>query len=176
MKKTKNSQKGFTLVELLLYMGIFSILLVFLMQLFTMILDVHLESQATSSVEQDGGYILSRFFYDIHNGTDINVLINPSATVTTCTWPTSSNCQLQVAGSPTITYTINSAGNLLINGTDQLNSTNTRIASITFTKLVNTGVTSPKPSVQIIFVITSKALRMRVNPQIKTFQTTIGVR
>ena len=47
-------QKGFSLVELLLYMGLFSILLASLMQLFGAIIAVRLESEATSAVLQDG--------------------------------------------------------------------------------------------------------------------------
>src|SRR5260221_10945575 len=64
-------QRGFTLMELLLYMGIFSVLLVVLMQLFTSILSLHAESQATSSVDQDGNFALMRLAYDIHRSSSI---------------------------------------------------------------------------------------------------------
>lgn len=177
--KFKNSQKGFTIVELLLYMGIFSILLVVLMQLFTSILDVSLESKATSSVEQDGSYILSRLSYDIHNGTALTVSAVPPTAVTTCTWPTSTACQLQITGTPTNTYTVNNSGNLLINTTDQLNSSSTKVTQIVYTKLVNTASAdnlNPKPSVRIAVTIQSKTIRRGGILQTKIFQTTIGVR
>lgn len=177
-KNIKNSQKGFTMIELLLYMGIFSILLVVLMQLFTAILDVHLGSQATSSVDQDGNYILARLSYDIRNGSDITVSIPPTI-VSTCKWPDNPTCQLQITGTPTNTYTINSAGSILINSTDPLNSVNTKITKITFTKLLNSVSAydlNPKPSVQIMLTIQSNTLRRGGVIQTKDFQTTIGVR
>lgn len=179
-KQFFKAQKGFTLIELLLYMGIFSILLVVLMQLFTSILNVSLESKATSSVEQDGSYILSRLSYDIHNGTALTVSAVPPTAVTTCTWPTSTACQLQITGTPTNTYTVNNSGNLLINTTDQLNSDSTKVTQIVYTKLVNTASAvdnpNPKPSVRIAVTVQSKTIRRGGILQTKIFQTTIGVR
>src|SRR5579859_4809889 len=63
-KKLKN-QKGVTLIELIIYMGIFSTLLMVLVQLFGSIVNVSLESQSNSSVSQDSRFILSRMSYDI---------------------------------------------------------------------------------------------------------------
>src|SRR3989338_7347848 len=48
------SQKGVSMVELVLYMAILSVLLTILTSVFVSALDVQSESQATSSVEQDG--------------------------------------------------------------------------------------------------------------------------
>src|SRR5690242_20616871 len=62
---------GFTLIELLIYMGIFSILLLILTKMFTAIIDVHLESQATSSVSQDGNYIMTRLSSDIRKAKTV---------------------------------------------------------------------------------------------------------
>jgi prepilin-type N-terminal cleavage/methylation domain-containing protein len=160
MKKIINSHKGFTMVELLLYMGIFSILLVVLMQLFTSILDVHLESQATSSVDQDGNYILARLTYDIHNASAIT---SPALGVSSST--------LQLTGGPT--YSLNT-GKLLLNNADPLNSINTTIPSITFKTLGNGGAGN-KSTVQIIMTVQSKTIR-RGGVNQKIFQTTIGVR
>src|SRR4030043_150732 len=65
-------QKGFTLVEILLYMGLLAILLVVLTEILVSILAVKTESEATSSVEQDSRFILSRMAYDISCATEIN--------------------------------------------------------------------------------------------------------
>jgi len=64
-KFIKKTQRGLTLVEMLLYMAVFSILLTVLLQIFFSALDVQLESKATSGVDQDGTYIMARLTYDI---------------------------------------------------------------------------------------------------------------
>lgn len=165
------TQKGFTLVELLLYMGIFSILLVILLQLFSAILSTHAESQATSAVDQNGSFILSRLAYDIHYASDI---VSPTLGVS-CNWPTTPTCQLVLSNG---TYKITSLGNLTLtaNGkTDSLNSFNTEIINMTFTTLGNTNPGS-KPSVQIQFTLQSKIKRDAGVLQAKMFQTTVATR
>lgn len=161
-------QSGFTMLELLLYMGIFSILLIVLMQLFGSILATHIESQATSSVDQDGNFILARLAYDIHNSSSISG--------SNCTWSVGSAtpCQLILSNN---WYTA-SLGNLSLteNGyTDVVNSVNTTIKSITFTTLSNTAVGS-KPSVQIVTILQSKTQRQGGRLQEQTFQTTVATR
>src|SRR4030042_5852170 len=64
-------QKGFTLVEILLYMGLLAILLVVLTEILVSILAVKIEFEATSSVEQDSRFLLSRLFYDINRASAI---------------------------------------------------------------------------------------------------------
>lgn len=177
MKKqeTKNKKQklesGFTIVELLLYMGIFSILLVVLLQLFTTILSSHSESQATSSVDQDGSYILARLSYDIHNASSITSGSN-------CTWPTTSTCKLTLSSG--VSYQVTPAGNLTIKGAvDPLNSAETKITLITFTTLVNPVTVldpSPKPSVQISFTLKSKTERPGGALNSQTFTTTVQTR
>src|SRR6266568_6925831 len=71
----KNS-RGSTLIEMLLYMGIFAILLVVLTQIFSAIIDVQLESESTSVVSQDAKFLLARLNYDIQQSQ--NVLIPSS--------------------------------------------------------------------------------------------------
>jgi len=164
-------EQGFTLVEILLYMGIFSILLVVLLQLFSAILSAHAESQATSSVDQDGNFILSRLTYDIHNASSIT---SPSIGAY-CNWPTTPTCQLVLNNG---IYGITSLGNLTLtaNGkTDFLNSLNTKIVSITFSTFGNAALGS-KPSVKIQFNLQSKIIRDAGVLQTETFQTTITTR
>ena len=61
----KQNKKGFTMVELLLYMSLLTILLIVLTTLFVQILDVRLESEADSSTSSEGQFIMSRLAYDI---------------------------------------------------------------------------------------------------------------
>ena len=173
------NNKGFTIVELLLYMGIFSMLLVVLLQLFSTILSSHAESQATSSVDQDGAYILARLTYDIHNATGIT---SPTPLGTSCTaTPASTTCHLSMGGTVS-QYSLDSSGNLnmTIGGTNfPLNSVETSIDSITFTALGNPSsgtLPNPKPSVQISFTLKSKTIRTGGVQQLQSFTTTVGTR
>lgn len=164
------SEKGFTLVELLLYMGIFSILLVVLLQIFTSILSVHAESQATSSVNQDGSYIMARLSSDIRRASAVVIP----------TLGASSN-SLHITGNAIDeTYALN-GGNLLLTDnststTDQLNSVDTT-ANINFTTLGNGSIVpNSKSTVRIVLTVTSKVVRVGSGLQTETFETTVGTR
>ena len=65
--------RGFTLIELLVYMGIFSILLVVLTEMLVSILNLQLDSTATSSVDQDNRFIQQRLTYDIQRAKSFTV-------------------------------------------------------------------------------------------------------
>lgn len=158
MKKVSG---GYTLIELLLFMGLMSFMLVFMTDILTTILDTRRESESTSAVEQDGNYLLNRFSYDIAQASSINT---PAAAG---------------ASSPTLDITINSISNVyglsnnnveLTNnsGTDVLNGFNTTVSGLNFTHIaLNT--------VQLVFTITSKTLRAN-GPEVRNYQTTIGIR
>lgn len=156
MKKTK----GFTIVELLIYMGLFAIILIPLMQLFGSVIDVRLESEATSSVAQDGLYVLTRLSNDLHQSS--NVLTPPLGN----TGPT-----LHITGSSDNTYQLNGA-NLELNGV-QLNSEGTSVSNLSFKTL---GQPGGKLQVQINFTLTSAVVRSGGNAQVKDFSTTAGTR
>lgn len=172
MRKIK-LQKGFTIVELLLYMGIFSILIVVMLQIFTMILSTHAESQATSNVDQDGSFILSRLTYDIHKASGITLpVVGTNCTATKL----NTSCILTVGGK---TYQMDGNGNLnlvVAGDLQHLNSVNTEIESITFATLGNSAVINFKPSVEIEFTLKSKILQAGGRADTKTFHTTIGTR
>lgn len=62
------NQPGFTLVELLIYIGLLLIFLTIVTRIFTAITDVQLESTAAGVVEEDSRYIYVRLSYDIGRG------------------------------------------------------------------------------------------------------------
>src|SRR6266550_3490019 len=164
--RNKNLQSGFTLIEQLIYMGLLSILLAVFLQIFTSILDVHLESQATSSITQDGNYILVRLAHDIRLAQKVT---SPSQGA-------SSNSSLQIIDGAT-NYTYQLTGNNLtisVNGAtpDNLNSVSTKVSSINFTNLGN-NASGLKNTVQI--AVTLKSVTQRINGKIQTetFQTTV---
>jgi type II secretory pathway pseudopilin PulG len=67
----KNLRAGFTIIELLIFMGLIMILIGIFTSIFLTALDVQLASQATSNVEQSGNFILSRLAYDIHRADSV---------------------------------------------------------------------------------------------------------
>lgn len=165
MKKILNLSKGFTIVELLIYMGLLSIFLLVLTDIFTSILEVRTESEAVSSVEQDGRFLLARFSYDINRASSI--------TTPLAVGDISNNLVMVIAG-VSYSYNLNS-GNLQITnnlGTDNLNSSESNITNLSFQKLGNTG---GKETIKMQFTVNSNTQRNK-GYENRTFQTTIGRR
>ena len=162
----RNSKKGFTLVELLIYMGLLSIILVVLSQIFGSVLDAQLESQATSSVHRDGRFILSKLTYDVHRA---NSIVLPASLGTSST-----SLQLDISGINT--YSLNNGNLELTSGleTNNLNSGDTTVSNLTFTRIGN-SVANAKNTVRITYTITSRIVRPK-GLETKDFQTTIGIR
>ena len=166
MIKRKKNNSGFTLIEFLIYIGLFSILLFVILQMFAAIFDVQLESEATSAVSDDGKYLLQRFTYDVNNATSIsepNFYGTPSGTL------------VLVINGENVIYSSGS-GNLIIEnetaGTlDQLNSFGSNISNLSFIRLDGSG----KDNVQINFTLTSETIKQG-GAVVKTFQTTAGLR
>ncbi len=159
--------KGFTIVEFLIYMGILVILLTALTSVFTSILDVSSESQASSAVERNGKYILAKLAYDIHQATGSGVLSPVLGS-------SSGSLKLSLGGI-TSTYSTNNSGNLQVTsnlGTDFLSSYDASVSGLTFTTLGNSG---GKNSVQISFTLTSLMQRISGN-ETANFSTTVGTR
>lgn len=162
MKKHNiKGQYGFTLVELLLYAGLFAILLVVLLQLFTSLISVQLESEATSSITQDGQYILAKLTHDISSSDAVILPVTPGAS--------SSAMTLTIASSSAV-YTL-SQGNLLL-GTEKLNSYATSVSNFSVTRLTNAN---NQDSLEVSFILTSINTLTSGN-KTETFQTTINRR
>jgi type II secretory pathway pseudopilin PulG len=161
MKKSK----GFTIVELLIYMALLSGFLIVITEIFASIMDVKLESDATSAVEQDGRYILTRLSYDIPQSTSIG---------TPTTLGSTASSLVMVVSGITYTYSIN-GNNLQLNnnlGSNNLNSTESKISNLSFQKIGNSG---GKETIKFSFTVTSAAVRPG-GAETRTFNTTIGRR
>lgn len=157
--------KGFTLVEIIMYMGILVFVLLILTQMLTAVLGVRLESEATSALSQDGRFILAKLTRDINRAESIALPATPSAESITL--------QLVVDGI-TNTYSISSGNLLLTNnlGSNNLNSYGTTISNLSFRRLGNIG---GKNTVTISFTMTSVTEREK-GPEVKNFQITAGQR
>lgn len=164
MKKNKY-QAAFTLIEMIVYMSLLSILLMVLTGIFASALEVQKETEATSSVEQDGRFLLSRLAFDIERADTLVIPVNLG--------DTSSTLQIKIGG---IDYAYSLAGgNLtLINnqGADMLNSFDTGISNLSLQRL---GNTTGKNTIRVSFTVTSKTARAG-GPEVKNYQTTIGLR
>jgi prepilin-type N-terminal cleavage/methylation domain-containing protein len=160
-------QRGFTLVELLIYIGMLSILFTVLTQIFGSILDAQLESEATSSVQQDGRFILSRLTYDTRRA---QAIVIPAALGSQST-----SLQLTISG---VNYTYGlSGGNLELTnnlGINAINSGETTVSGLNFTRIGN-SVVNAKNTIQIEYTVTSKVVRPK-GQETKDFKTTIGIR
>lgn len=158
-------KKGFTLVELLIFMAIYSVLIVMTTNILTSTIDIKLQSEATSSVQEDGNFILARLTHDMSQATDIvtPVLGTPSSTL-----------QLTING-VNHTYQLNTNNLQITNslGTDNLNSYSTRISNLNFTRLGNSG---GKNAVQVSFTLTSRTTNTNGSVESKNFLTTLGLR
>jgi len=158
-------KKGFTLVELLLYMGIFSILLMVFVQVFVSIIDVQLSGQETSSVNQDGRFLISRLLFDINRAQAITL---PSV------YASSSGTLQLTINSSSYTYSVsNGILNLAALGnTDVLTSIDTSISGFTVKRFSNT---KGKDSVQIIFTLTGNTTN-HTHTKSQVFETAGGLR
>ncbi len=165
--KTKKSKlnKGFTLVEFLIYMGIIAILIVVLTDILVAIFNTQLSSQSNSQVTQDGRYIYSRLTYDINRAQSISIPANLGSI--------SATLVASISGS-TYTYATSSGNLTLTNGGTSyiLNSPDTKVSGLSFLRVGNSG---GKHTFQINFTVTGKIpLNGRIDSE--TFQTTAGLR
>ena len=162
------SGAGFTLIELIIYMGLLVILLSVLTGIFLSSLDVQLESEANSAVEQDGSYILSRLTYDIHRAQSI---ATPAIGD-----PPAGSFGLVVNG-VNFTYSIDAGNNLVLQEglgpNNKLNGYDASISNLLVTRLGNTG--KIEDNLSISFTITSRT-RKNTGYEEKNFQTNLALR
>lgn len=161
------SKKGFTLIELLIYMGLFCMFVVVMSEIFVSAISTQLESEATSTTDQDGRFIFLHMDDALKNA---EAVIQPAGFG-------SPDTSLVITGQDGNTHTYSlQGGNLVrtVNGeTNQLNSMRSRITSITFEKIGNSGINNT--TVQIVATIES-TVSGKSGPDVRTFQFTVGTR
>lgn len=141
------------------------ILIGVLTTVFGQILDVQLESKATSSVDQNGRYLLARLTHDLQSA---------SAIVTPAT-PGQQSDTLQITvNSIDYIYSLDSSGNVLLTQnsiSNQLNSQSVTISALSFTRI---GNGDSNDTVRVGFTVTTKTRQAKGLEQ-KSFQTTLGL-
>src|SRR5688572_12402979 len=71
MKLRRGHHTGFTLVELLITMGLLSIFMLVITDIFAAVVDVRTESEATSAVSEDSRFLLARLSYDVQRASAV---------------------------------------------------------------------------------------------------------
>jgi type II secretory pathway pseudopilin PulG len=69
--RQKSGSAGFTLVEILVYMGLLTVFMFLLTSIFLSILETQAESVSTVTVEQESQYIMARMQYDLGRADEI---------------------------------------------------------------------------------------------------------
>ncbi len=167
MKNLLKHQLGFSLVELIIYMGLVVVLFVVLTSVFLTTLDVQLTSQTSSSVQQEGRYLLARLSFDIRRANSITTpagigILSPTLS-------------LVIAGVP-YTYSVNNGQlQLTINGTTTsvLNEFDTGVTAFSVQEIGNAG---GKPTVQLELTISSTNSSSTQIIERRTYQTTVDLR
>lgn len=162
---TLRIQQGFTLVETLIYMGLLSIFVLIISDIFLSVLESKTESTGTASIEQDGRFMIARLTTDINRASSIT---SPAAM-----GATSSSLSLVINGA-TYSYAV-VGGKLQITspaGVDSLSGPGTTINSVSFQK-IGDGVSSE--TVRISIDAASVAKRKKGAEQ-RVFSTTVGRR
>ncbi|MBI4084779.1 MAG: hypothetical protein HY431_02635 [Candidatus Levybacteria bacterium] len=158
--------KGFTVIEMVVYIGTLAIFLAILTQVFTSILNIRTKTESTSSLEQDSKYILSRLVYDINRAQAI--------TTPGSLGDQGSRLDITIDGNP-YSYFI-SGNNLMMTdttGTYALNSNGTTVSGLNFLRL-GPELTG-RNTVQVNLTITSAALST-TGVDKHVIQTTVGTR
>ena len=158
---------GFTIVELLIYMGLLTILLSILTSVFVSALDVQSESRSASGLEQDGSYIIARLTYDITRASSITLPASLGSTGNTL--------QINV-NAINNSYAIDGSNNFVVTnnlGTNTLNSYDTKLTAFTVQRLGNVG--GAEDTIKIDFTLVSRTSRI-AGAESKSFQSTVAMR
>lgn len=161
----KQHKKAFTLIELILFFGLFSIILGVLTNLFSVIVDTQTEVETTSAVENDSKFITARIMYDIQRADSISMPASVGSQTATLSL---------IIDGETYNYAVNN-GNLELtidSNTDTLNGSLTQLSSISFQRFGNIG---GKHAIRLQFTIDSRN-ETAAGQETKQIETMIGLR
>lgn len=164
----KKLQKGATLLELLIYMGILTVFMAVLATLFGTALDLQTEANATTSVDRDATYLFARIAYDLHRAESIVTPANRGAA------NSGASLTLSINGT-NHTYAADAVGNFVYTnalGSFNLNSYDTTISNLVFTKISTLSV---EETLRISFTLTS-VFTPDGNAETRNFSTTLALR
>lgn len=169
MKKNSShhhqGQAGFSLVELLLYMGLLSIFLVVISTFFVSILDVQSRAISTSSLEENSKYISSRLKYELR--TADTATNSATLGVTTSSFSVVKN---------NVDYTFSLSGTTLerasSSATVALHDDDIQVSDFSVRRIGNEGVND---TFQISYTLRS-LMQVGGDADQKSYQVTVGLR
>jgi len=146
-------------------MGILSIVLLVFIDLFISMSRLRTESDAVSNVQEDTGYLLNKFIYDIHQAKTITTPATPLA---------QSNSLVMTINGTTYTYSSQS-GNLNLNDSltnYQMNGYDTTLTNLLFTRL---GSGNAFDVIKINFTLRSR-VKKQSGFETQSYETIVGLR
>lgn len=167
IKSGKILSRGYTLVELLIYMGLLALFMGVLSSLFSTSVDLQLESGANTSVDRDVQYFFTRMAYDLHRAEIISTPSDLGVITDTLVF---------TLGGVSNTYGIDVNDNLTLTdntGTEPLNSFDTKVTNISFTRIGNVG--GLEDTIRINVTLASRYI-LNKGTESRNFQTTIALR
>lgn len=159
--KNLKQMAGFTIVELLLYMALFTGFMTILSGLFISTLETQLDASANSKTSQDSWYLFSRLGYDMYRATSIT---NPATNGETTTTLTFEN------DTATVTYSL-VGGKIVITEdgvTTPIISENVTATNLNFNRL---GAQDGKSTISVHFELQGGA-----DQPVQTVEFTLGQR
>lgn len=159
------SRRGVTIAEMVIYLGILSVLLVVFINLFAVLVDRQLETEALSSTQYDSTYLLSRFTYDFGRASSIEIPALPGSS--------SAMLRLIISGE-TYDYSASDGALIVLRGGNihKLTSSETTVSTPQF---IRYGNGSQYDVIQIDFMITSVSEKRDQNETVP-FSTLLGIR
>lgn len=160
----EKSQKGFSLIETIVYFTLLSIILLMLTDLFLRLSDSFLESKSKGQIEIEGERAIRRLIYDIRRTDSLITPPNPGDVSTTL--------ELDINGTSHI-YSLNSATIELDDG--QINSLSSNTVAVQQLTFTNISTAATKPTIKINFSLDS-ATTTKTGVESKGFETVVSLR
>lgn len=164
IKRLAREKSGYTLVELIIYFALVSLLFVQLTSLFITVLDAKKDTQAVSSVERDGQFIYARLLYDVARAEAITVPLSLGETA--------ESVSLTIDGVEHTYQVVDGKLVLTVDGISMLLHTQTLASELLATRLGNVG---GQHTLKLQFRITSP-IQETTGSETRLYQTTIGLR
>lgn len=165
VRKKFHQSQGFTLVELMLYMGLLGIFLFVMTDLFVSTLDVRSESTSYYVVTHDAEYLQKKLSYDVRRSDAITAPLVATSGAT---------LNLTIGGVAT-TYTV-SNGNLILTQSGQSYQLNSNATSIADFSVLRIGSGSATDTLRISYTLASRTMLRGSPAESKTVQFTVGGR
>ena len=139
-----SKQQGFTLIEVLIYLGLFSVIFVSLLASAFVILRGINSTETKAMVLEEGNFLLAKFDWAVAGATAVSVVSNPPS------------LNISRFSNPiTLTFSLN-GNNLQMNrgaGAVTLNNSNVIVSNLVFS---NIGAGTQVESVQVTFILSAK--------------------